>query len=125
TARDTNPDASGAKTGPVDVKVLNGNSGKSTTASNGFRYIPKMQITLLGPNIGPSIGGTRFTIDGSGFNEPLSVTLAGVAAQVIKVTGTQIIGISSPAPITGCSDISGPTIVTNGDNGDQANGPQW
>src|SRR5262249_39321472 len=125
TARDTAPNGSGAVTGPVAVKILNVTSGKSTTLADGFRYVPKMQITLLGPNQGPPSGGTRFTIDGSGFNEPLSVTLAGVAAQVIKVTGTQIIGISSPVVVTGCADVQGPTVVTNGDNGDQATGPNW
>lgn len=125
TARDTASNGSGAVTGPVDVRVKNIASGKEVTATGGFRYIPKAQVTLLGPNVGPSTGGTRFQVDGTGFNEPLTVTLAGVAAQIIKVTGTQIIGISSPAPITTCSNLTGPTIVANGDNGDTAQGPDW
>jgi hypothetical protein len=125
TARDTAANGSGAVTGPVDVKVLNVNSGKSVVATGGFRYTPKMQVTLLGPNQGPFTGGTRFTIDGTGFNEPLTVVLAGVAATIIKVTGTQIIGISNAVVPTGCSDVTGPSVVTNGDNGDQAQGPNW
>jgi hypothetical protein len=125
TARDTAPNGSGAVTGPVNIKILNVASGKSVIAEGGFRYAPKMQITLLGPNVGPSSGGTRFQIDGTGFDDPLSVTLAGVAAQIIKVTGTQIIGISSPAPITNCADLAGPIIVTNGNNGDSATGTTW
>ena len=125
TARDTAPNGSGAVTGPVTIKVLNIASGKSVTAADGFRYTPKMQVTLLGPNQGPFSGGTRFTVDGTGFDDPLTVTLAGVGAQIIKVTGTQIIGISNPIVPQGCSDVRGPTVVTNGNNGDFANGPEW
>jgi IPT/TIG domain len=125
TGRDTATDGAGAVTGPVNVRVLNVTSGRSVTAEGGFRYTPKMQITLIEPNQGPFTGGTRFTIDGSGFNEPLAVTLAGVGATIIKVTGTQITGISNGVVPTGCSDVTGPVVVTNGDNGDTATGPTW
>jgi hypothetical protein len=125
TARDTADNGSGAVTGFVDLRIKNIASGKEVAVPNGFRYTPKAQITLLGPNEGPFTGGTRFTIDGTGFNEPLSVTLAGVGAQIIKVTGTQITAISNGIAVTSCADVTGPTVVTNGDNGDQAIGPTW
>jgi hypothetical protein len=125
TGRDTSPNAGVPVTGPIDVKVINVTSGKSVTSPVQFRYVPKMQLTLIGPNQGPFTGGTRFTIDGTGFNEPLAVTLAGVAATVIKVTGTEITGISNGVVVTGCNDVTGPVVVTNGDNGDSATGLTW
>jgi hypothetical protein len=123
TARDTNPDGSGAKTGPVDVKVLNQNSGKSVVAPAAFRYVNKAQITAITPNQGPFIGGTRVLIDGTGFNDPVTVFLDGIAASVIKVTPTEITAISNGIAVTSCADATGPVIVTNVDNGDTATAP--
>lgn len=125
TARDTNPDGSGAKTGPVDVKVLNVNSGKSVVAPSAFRYVNKAQITAITPSEGPFTGGTRVLIDGTGFNDPVAVSLDGIAASVIKVTPTEITVISNGLAVVGCADSSGATIVTNVDNGDQATGPNF
>ncbi|MEO6258728.1 MAG: IPT/TIG domain-containing protein [Thermoanaerobaculia bacterium] len=124
TARDTAPNGSGAVTGPVDVRVLNVGSGKSVTLAAGFRYTPKMQITAITPGQGLATGGTRVTIDGVGFDDPATVTFGGAAAQVIKVTGTQIIAVTSALQdICGSTAGTGPTVVTNVNNGDQATGP--
>src|SRR5216684_7584401 len=87
TARDTNPNGSGVVTGPVDIKIVDVNSGKSVVAGAAFRYVNKMQITAITPNQGPFTGGTSFTIDGTGFTSPVTVSLAGIAASVIKVSG--------------------------------------
>jgi hypothetical protein len=123
TARDTAPNASGPVTGPVDIRVLNVGSGKSVTAAAAFRYVAKMQITAITPNQGPFTGGTRFVIDGTGFTSPVTVFLAGIAAQVISVSGTEIVGISGGIAIGSCGDVTGPVIVTNVDNGDSATAP--
>ena len=123
TARDTNPNGSGVVTGPVDIKVLNVNSGKSVVASGAFRYVNKAQITAITPDQGPFTGGTRFTIDGSGFNDPVTVYLDGIAASVIKVSATQITGISNGIALSSCADSTGDVVVTNVDNGDSAKGP--
>jgi hypothetical protein len=123
TARDTNPNGSGTVTGPVDVRVLNVNSGKSVIAAAAFRYVSKAQITAITPDQGPFTGGTRVLIDGTGFNEPVTVYLDGIAASVVKVTPTEITAISNGIAITGCSDATGPVVVTNVDNGDTATAP--
>lgn len=125
TARDTSSNGSGTVTGPVDIKVRNVGSGKETTFPAGFRYIAKMQITAAGPTQGPTTGGTRVTIDGVGFNDPIAIVIGGVAAQPIKVSGTQVIAITSPPLLTSCANITGPIIVTNVDNGDSATGPAF
>ncbi|HEV7570009.1 MAG TPA: IPT/TIG domain-containing protein [Thermoanaerobaculia bacterium] len=121
--RDTNPNGSGAVTGPIDVRVLNVNSGKSVTATAAFRYVNKAQITAITPDQGPFTGGTRVLIDGTGFNDPVTVYLDGIAASVIKVTPTEITAISNGIAIAACADSTGPVIVTNVDNGDSATSP--
>jgi hypothetical protein len=125
TARDTFPDGSATVTGPVPIKIININSAKTSNVDISFRYTPKMQITAMGPTQGLYTGGTRVTIDGIGFNDPVVVVIGGVAAQPIKVTGTQIIAITSPVVVAACADISGATTVTNVDNGDSASGPNF
>jgi len=125
TARDVNPDGSGPLTGPVNLRVLNINSNKDVVLSAAFRYTPKIQITTVGPNEGPFTGGTRFTIDGIGFDDPVAVTTAGVAAQVVRVSGSEIIAITNGVQPTGCADVTGPIVVTNTNNGDSGTGPQW
>lgn len=119
TARDTAPNASGPVTGPVDIKVRNVGSGKETTFPAGFRYIAKMQITAFGPGSGTAFGGTRVTIDGVGFNDPIAISIGGLAAAPISVSGTQIVAITSRTPVP-CTPPTGQIVVTNVDNGDQA-----
>jgi hypothetical protein len=121
TARDTNPSGSGTVTGPVDVRVLNVNSGKSGSAASAFRYTAKMQITAISPTFGSALGGTDIRIDGIGFTSPVTVDVgpagAPIRASVLSVSGTQILVRTGP---TGnpCGGITGPVVVTNIDNGD-------
>lgn len=112
-------------TGPVDLRVTNVNSAKSVVLAAAYRYTPGVQITAVGPNEVPFTGGQRVTIDGVGFNDPVAVSLAGIAAQPIAVSGTQIIVIASAASPTACADVTGNVVVTNVDNGDSATGPPF
>lgn len=120
TARDVTPNGSGILTGPVDLRVLNINSGTNATSNGVFRYTPKMQITNVSPQQGLALGGTHVVIDGVGFDDPVAVSIAGAPAQVVKVTGTQVTAVTSAlaSPCGGGS--SGAVIVTNINNGDQA-----
>ncbi|HET7706482.1 MAG TPA: IPT/TIG domain-containing protein [Thermoanaerobaculia bacterium] len=111
-ARDTTPDANPIA-GQVPVRIVNVNSGTETVFSTGFRYHSAMQIIAVGPTRGPFTGGTRVTIDGVGFDDPVAVTIGGFAAQVIRVTGTQIIAQTVGIPVTGCADVKGGIAVTN------------
>lgn len=124
-SRDTSGDGSSSVTGPVDVRVVNINSGTSTTFTAGYRYTPGMSITAVGPTEGPATGGTRVTIDGTGFDDPVAVVIGGVAAQVIRVSGSQIVAITSPVEVTGCAEASGPVTVTNVETGVTADGPAF
>lgn len=119
-ARDTTPDASGAFTGFVDIRVININSGTSVTAPAIFRYIAKMQITTWGPTEGVFTGGSQVVINGTGFNDPLAVSVGGVGARVISVTPSRVVVVTNGANATSCADITGAVTVTNTDNGDSA-----
>jgi hypothetical protein len=121
-ASDTAPGGSGVVTGPVAVTVRNVGSNTSGTSPVQFRYTPKMQITTVGPTEGPFTGGTRVRIDGVGFDDPLAVSVAGIAAQVISVSGSEVIVQTARVNLTSCADINGPIVVTNTENGDTASG---
>jgi large repetitive protein len=121
-SRDTSDDGATSVSGQVDVKVVNINSGTTTTFSSGFKYTPAMAITAVGPTEGLFTGGTRVTIDGTGFDDPVAVTVATVAAQPIRVSGTQLIVLTSPVAVSGCADVTGPIAVTNVETGISADG---
>src|SRR5262249_34505353 len=57
------------------------------------------------PTEGPYSGGTRVTIDGSGFVAPVAVVIGGVAAQGISVSGKRILAPPSAAAGTRCAHI--------------------
>jgi hypothetical protein len=118
-ARDTNPNGSGTVTGPVNIRIVNVGSGKEVTATAAFRYVAKMQITAVNPTVGSALGGTDVTIDGVGFNDPLTVDIGGVRAQVLRVSGTEILVRTGPLA-SPCATGGGAITVTNVDNGDTA-----
>ncbi|HEV7920598.1 MAG TPA: IPT/TIG domain-containing protein [Thermoanaerobaculia bacterium] len=118
-ARSTSPNGGIPVTGPVDLRVNNIASGISATVDNIFRFTPKMQITSVSPQLGSSLGGTDVTIDGIGFEDPVTVTLAGVQAQVLRVSGSQLL-VRSGALGQPCGGSTGPVSVTNVENGDVA-----
>lgn len=111
-SRDTTADATPVA-GPVPIRIKNVSSGTETTIADAFRYSSAMQIVAVGPTEGPFTGGTRVTIEGVGFDDPVAVTIGGVAAQVIQVTGTKIIALTSGITLTTCGDVTGPISVTN------------
>lgn len=115
--RDTNPDGSGTVTGPVPITVRNIASATSTVFEDGFRYVSALDITAFRPNVGPATGGTDITIDGIGFLAPVEVTVGGLRATVLRVSGTQILARTAPAP-TPCATASVSIQVTNVVNGD-------
>ncbi len=89
----------------VDILVKNVNNGFSTVRRQQFKYGTDVLITAMGPGSGSYLGGTRVTIQGQGFDEPVAVSFnfvdpsVGVAQQVVSVTGTQIVILTSPAPL--------------------------
>lgn len=89
----------------VDVLVRNVNTGFSTVRAQQFKYGTNVEITAISQASGPASGGTRVLIQGSGFDEPLTVSFhfadadLNVAQQVVSVSGRQIVIFTSPAPL--------------------------
>ena len=113
----------------VDILVRNLNTGFATVTGDAFKYGNRVIITAMGPGSGPHTGGTRVTLHGQGFDEPVTVCLGDdpcIAQQVISVTGTQIIFLTTGVPVTECPDNGVVTVdgvqVTNIDTGDTGTG---
>ena len=128
-ARDTDPNGSGAVTGPVTVLVRNINSNTTGSMAGGFLYKAAMQITGVTVSGSTSTaGGARVTIEGIGFLSPLIVVVRTPSGDIglsqVSVTGTKIVAITPTIIPESCDeDLKGPIVVTNINNGDQAEGP--
>src|SRR6185312_5136639 len=116
----------------VSLLVKNVNTGFSTVAAQVFKYGSTVQITAMTQGTGSYLGGTRTSIQGSGFNDPVAVSFSfggiGIAQQAVSVTGTQIVVLTSPAPLSGTCPRNGlisstGVSVTNIDNGNSATAP--
>lgn len=108
----------------VNILVRNINTGFGTVRPSAFQYGSRVLITTMGPGSGSYLGGTRVTIQGQGFDEPVAVSLGGVGQQVISVTGTQIVFVTSGVPVTTCPSNGRISVtgvgVTNIETGDSA-----
>ncbi len=109
----------------AQVRVINPN-GAVGVAGQQFTYGSTIRLTSIAPGHGPFNGGTRVTIFGSGFDEPLAVSFGGVGQHVVSVSGTEIIvqtsaltGSAIP-PCNGQTD--GDVVVTNIEGGASATG---
>ncbi len=89
----------------VDVLIKEVNTGFSTIGAQQFKYGTGVVVTAMGPGGGSYLGGTRVTIDGSGFEGPVAVSFhfvnpaVSVAQQVLSVSGSQIVILTSQAPL--------------------------
>ncbi|MCH9649876.1 MAG: IPT/TIG domain-containing protein [Deltaproteobacteria bacterium] len=110
----------------VNILVRNQVSGFATVAQNAFRYgQSSVFISAISPGQGPHTGGTRVTISGSGFDEPVAVSFAGVGASIISVSGSQIIARTNGILLDNCNSVQDVTQVVNIETGDGATGPDF
>jgi hypothetical protein len=110
----------------VTVRVVNVLTGNDAVKPLAYRYGPSMEITAAGPTTLAAVGGQRVEIDGWGFDEPVAVTLGGIAADPIFVSGTKVIVMSGRPIIQNCAVAGGgvgPVSVTNVEDGNNATGP--
>ena len=108
------------------IRVVNPN-GAVAIFSGQFTYGSTIRITAVGPGSGPFTGGTRVTIFGSGFDEPVAVTLGGIGQQVTSVSGTEIVFVTgaltgSAVPPCGGQSLPLAVTVTNIEGGASASG---
>jgi hypothetical protein len=106
----------------VDVTVRNISSGSVSNAVP-YTYTEPILITSVSNNIQPLRGPfTPVTIFGRGFQAPMAVSLAGVAAFVQSVSATEIIVMPALPIAQGCSDITGTINVVNINTGSGGTG---
>lgn len=82
--------------GPVTVTVVNPD-GAAASLPQGFTYEdkPGPTITKIDPTSGPSSGGTKVTITGSGFDPGVRVEFGGVeAGEVTRVSDSELTAIT-------------------------------
>lgn len=101
----------------VPVRVVNVASATEGVLAEAFRYGPQMQINAVAPTQGSAVVSTRVTIDGWGFDDPVAVTIGGIAATPVFVSGTRIIVQTGIPAIDDCGDVEGPIRVTNIEDG--------
>ena len=75
----------------VDIRVRNQLNGLEVVRADAFRYGVAFSVFAVDPSSGPFTGGTRVTIFGEGFDEPLVVDFGDVRQQVLSVTGNEIL----------------------------------
>ncbi len=110
----------------VNILVRNQSSGFATIEQAGFQYgQSNVFVSSISPGQGPHFGGTVVTIFGSGFDEPVAVSFANVAASIISVTGSEIVARTSGVVLTSCNNVEGPTEVVNIETSDGATGPDF
>jgi hypothetical protein len=103
----------------ADIRVKNVNSGFETTSVGAFRFGSKVIITSFAPGqLAFNDTTTQITIHGQGFESPATVGIAGVAARVLSVSGTEIVVQSPGIRVTTCRDSSGPVSEVNINTGD-------
>ena len=103
----------------VDVRVHEVTSGVDAVLTGAFRFVTPVQITAIDNNQQRvDLPFSQVTIHGNGFESPVAVSLAGIAATVISVSATEIIVLPGSPSITNCADLAGPVVVTNVNTGD-------
>ena len=73
---------------------------------DGGTPVAAVQVTSISPVSGPTGGGTTVTIRGSGFMAGATVTIGGVAATGVAVTGPTTLTAITGAAATGLADVT-------------------
>ena len=113
----------------VNILIRNLGTGFAGIGTSSFTYGSQLIITGVSPNQIPYNSRELITIFGQGFGQPATVNLAGIQADIVSVTGTEIV-VRAPIPaISACADVIGPVQVVNLNTGDSdstdgGSGPQ-
>ncbi|HET9597964.1 MAG TPA: IPT/TIG domain-containing protein, partial [Anaeromyxobacteraceae bacterium] len=102
----TPPHAAGA----AALSVTNPD-GQAATLAGAFTFVAPPVLSAVAPLAGPIAGGTPLTLSGSGFQAGATVTVAGVAATGVALTGASSITAVAPPHAAGPADV----VVTNPD----------
>jgi hypothetical protein len=87
----------GAVPGAVDVEVRT-SKGKGAVLAGGFVYVGPPMVSSSIPGSGPTAGGTRVTIFGSGFAAGVEAWFGGVPLTIVTVSASTIEADTPPGP---------------------------
>ena len=99
------------------IRVVSVRTGLSVTVADAFRYVTPMSIASVTPSSGPFSGGTRVTIEGSGFADPMIIVVGGVVAQPVETSENRIVAVTNAVSNPQCSDSTGAVNVTRINDG--------
>ena len=104
--------------GTVDVTVTTAGGTSPTVAGDQFTYLAAPTVSAVNPSSGPSGGGTKVTITGTGFISGATVAFGANAATSVVVVSSTSITAQSPAGAVGTVDVT----VTNANGTSAVNG---
>ena len=105
--------------GVVAVSVRRPADGAEATLAEGFRYEDGLFVEAIEPALGPSDGGTPFTVRGRGFAADAVVAVGGrLALRVEVLDDRSAVGVTPPGDV-GPADV---TVLTHGDSAHLPNG---
>ncbi len=90
--------------GLVPVRVLT--SSDSATAQDAYRYYSSLEIQQITPVVGPSEGGTEFSLTGKGLGPDTQVAFGGVQADHVQVFGNSMLTGQTPPGTVGTVDVT-------------------
>ncbi len=96
--------------GTVDVKVTNGTGTSSAVAADHFTYVGPPTVTSLSPTTGTQGGGTRVTVDGTGFTDVGYVEVGGVIATSVTVISATQLTLVTPPGASGSEPVTVTTV---------------
>ena len=95
----------GASAGPVDVALLT--TKGSDKAIGGYSYSDALTVSGLSPSAGPSEGGTKISISGSGFSKGgIAVKIGPLPASAVAVVSDTEIQAITPPGTPGYADVT-------------------
>lgn len=102
--------------GPIVCTLVMGNDAGSDYLAEQLHYYGYNApgIASVSPSAGPASGGTVVTITGTLFGTGDTVTIGGVAATNVTITGHNVITATVPASISGSGGV---TVSVTGPNG--------
>jgi len=108
------------KAGPVDVQVGTVYYTSAAVPADVFTYVSPPAVTSVSPNIGPTAGGTRVTVTGSGFTGVTMVVFGGVSGSSLTVSSPTSLAVTSPPSTGGTFNVQvigayGPSALVSAD----------
>jgi hypothetical protein len=105
--------------GSYEVVVSDANGTSTGGPSYTYTPPPPPKVTTIEPASGPSTGGTKVTIKGTGFVAGATVTIGNAATSVKVATATKITAVTS------ATELGSYEVVVSDANGTSTGGPSY